>query len=105
MPEDKLRRYALDPGHRTGAHKARVFGSALGLSATDWRYLRAQILERVVDSPVTAIRPKPPYGVEYEVRVMIEGRNGENHPVITGWLVPEDGRPRSSRTYLISRRA
>lgn len=33
VPEDKLRRYALDPGHRTGAHKARVFGSALGVRA------------------------------------------------------------------------
>ena len=106
VPEDKLRGYALDPGHRTGAHKARVFGSALGLRATDWRYLHDQILERVVDSPVTAIRPKPPYGVEYEVRVMIEGRNGENHPVITGWLVPIDGPPRLITAYVeISRRA
>jgi hypothetical protein len=59
VPHDKLRRYALDPGHRTGADKARVFGSALGLRAADWRYLRDQILERVVDSPVMAIRPKP----------------------------------------------
>jgi hypothetical protein len=38
--------------------------------------------------------------------VTIEGRNGENHPVITGWLVPVDGPPRLITAYVeLSRRA
>ena len=32
-------RYALDPSHERGRHKARVFAAALGLSAVDWRRL------------------------------------------------------------------
>jgi hypothetical protein len=53
---------------------------------------------------VTAIRPKPPYGVEYEVRIEIEGLNGETHPIITGWLVPEEGGPRLLTAYVELRR-
>lgn len=100
IPEDKLRDYALDPEHPTGRHKARVFASTLGIGQADWPFLRDQILERVASSPVTAIRPKPPYGDEYEVRIQIEGCNGETHPVITGWLVAEGGSPRFLTAYV-----
>jgi hypothetical protein len=37
IPTDKLVRYALDPAHERGQHKARVFESALGITARDWR--------------------------------------------------------------------
>lgn len=100
VPEDKLRGYALDPDHQTGRHKARVFLSSLGIARSDWAFLRDQILDRVARSPVTAIRPKPPYGDEYEVRIQIDGLNGETHPVITGWLVSEDAGPRLLTAYV-----
>lgn len=67
VPVEKLHAYALDPGHRSGRHKARVFSSVLGIEQRDWD-LRDQILARVAYSPVTAIRPSPPWGTEYEVR-------------------------------------
>jgi hypothetical protein len=63
ISEDKLRDYALDPDHPTGRHKVRVFAATLGIRQTDWAFLRDEILERVTDSPVTAIRPKPPFGM------------------------------------------
>jgi hypothetical protein len=103
-PEDKLHGYALNAEHPTGRHKARVFASALGIGRADWTFLRDQIVDRVPHSPVTAIRPKPPYGVEYEVRIEIEGLNGETHPIITGWLVPEEGGPRLLTAYVELRR-
>jgi hypothetical protein len=100
IPEEKLRDYALDPGHTTGSHKARLFTSVLAIDRSDWTYLRDQVLEQLPNSPVTAIRPKPPWGTEYEVRMMIDGLNGVTHPVITGWLVPEQGPPRLITAYL-----
>ena len=64
------------------------------------------MLERIVDSPVTAIRPKLPYGTEYEVRILVDGRNGVTIPVITGWLVPDTGPPLLLTAYVeILRRA
>jgi hypothetical protein len=100
IPEDKLRGYALALEHPTGGHKARVFASALGIEQSDWTFLRDQILDRVVDCPVTAIRPKPPYGMEYEVRVDVDGRNGETHRIITGWLVAGEEPPRLITAYV-----
>lgn len=105
IPAEKLRDYALDPAHATWRHKARLFASVLAIERTGWAYLRDQILEQLPQSPVTAIRPKPPWGTEYEVRMMIDGLNGVTHPVITGWLVPEEGPPRLITAYLeLSRR-
>jgi hypothetical protein len=99
IPAEKLRDYALDPAHTTGSHKARLFAAVLGIEQSGWTYLRDRILEQLPGSPVTAIRPKPPWGKEYEVRMM-DGLNGVTHPVITGWLVPEDGAPRLITAYL-----
>jgi uncharacterized protein DUF6883 len=106
VPVEKLYAYALDSEHRSGRHKARVFSSVLGIEQRDWEYLRDQILARVADSPVTAIRPSPPWGTEYEVRIAVDGLNGVTHPVITGWLLPSDGPPRLLTAYVeLPRRA
>ncbi len=104
IPEEKLRDYVLNPEHTLGRHKARVFAAALGIGRSDWPYLRDQIQERVAESPVSAIRPKPPHGIEYEIRMPIEGLNGETHSVITGWLAPEEGSPRLLTAYVEMRR-
>jgi hypothetical protein len=77
-----------------------VFRSALAITQEDWRYLRDQILEHLSATPVTAIRPKSPHGLEYEVRLPIDGLNGETHTVVTGWLVAEDQPPRLLTTYV-----
>lgn len=106
IPAEKLYAYALDLDHSVGRHKARVFSAVLGIKRSDWEYLRDQILARVAASPVTAIRPRPPWGIEYEVRLPIDGLNGVTHPVITGWLVPPEGAPRLLTAYVeIPRRA
>jgi hypothetical protein len=68
IPTDKLVRYALDPAHPRGRHKARVFASALGIRKQDWRYLHDQILEALPDAPVRSMRITP-FGVAYEVVV------------------------------------
>ncbi len=39
----KLRDYSLNPEHESGGHKARVFQAALGLTADDAEWLRAQV--------------------------------------------------------------
>ena len=42
---EKLRDYSLNPSHPLGKHKARVFGSALGLTRDDASWLRERALE------------------------------------------------------------
>ena len=44
----KLRDYCLNPEHRTGKHKARLFKSTLGMMAEDAPQLRQILLEAVI---------------------------------------------------------
>ena len=40
----KLRDYSLDPAHKEGRHKARVFAAAPGMTRNDVDWLRDQLL-------------------------------------------------------------
>lgn len=99
IPTDKLVRYALDPNHERGRHKARVFASALGITAADWRYLHDQILKALPDAEVRGTRIMP-FGIAYEVIVMIDGLNGATHPVVTTWTMEGDRPPRLTSTWV-----
>jgi hypothetical protein len=97
IPTAKLVPYALDPSHERGQHKARVFASALGIAAGDWRYLHAQILAKLPDGLVRSTRITP-FGVAYEVVVMIDGLNRRTASVVTTWTVAPDAPPRLTST-------
>ena len=85
--------YVLSPDHPRGRHKARVFQSALGIRQADWRYLRDQLLASVAETPARGTRITP-FGVLYELVVLVDGLNGSTHPVATVWLVADGRAPR-----------
>jgi len=99
IPTDKLVRYALDPSHERGKHKARVFASALGIAAADWRYLHDAILAALPEAAVRSTRITP-FGVTYEVVAMVDGLNGATKPVVTTWIIEGDGPPRLTSTWV-----
>jgi hypothetical protein len=99
IPTAKLVSYALDPSHERGQHKARVFASALGIAAGDWRYLHDQILAKLPDGLVRSTRITP-FGVAYEVVVMIDGLNRRTASVVTTWTVAPDAPPRLTSTWV-----
>lgn len=100
IPEDKLKLYALNPDHPKGRHKARRFKSVLGIERDEWRYLHDQILDRLSACPVHAARVAAPHGVEYEVRIPIDGRNGRSALVATAWMLDAERRPRLTSAYV-----
>ncbi len=99
IPTEKLVRYALDETHARGRHKARVFASALGITASDWRYLHDQILAALPTASIRAIRITP-FGVAYEVLVTIDGLNGATAPVVTTWIIQGAKPPRLTSTWV-----
>lgn len=99
MPEEKLTAYALDPAHPRGRHKARAFRSTLGIERTDWRYLRDQLIEGVAEAAVVGTRVTP-FGVLYEVVVLVDGINGTTAPVAAIWIVEDQGPPRLVSTWV-----
>lgn len=86
IPTAKLIGYALSTTHERGRHKARVSASALGITADDWRYLHDQILTALSEGEVRSTYVTP-FGIAYEVIVMIDGLNGRTVPVVTTWMV------------------
>ena len=99
VPEQKLAGYALDPAHPRGRHKARVFSSALGIEQKDWRYLRDQLAEGIVEAPVDGMRITP-FGVLYEAVVLVDGLNGATVPVATIWIIQGEQPPRLVSTWV-----
>ena len=99
IPTEKLTGYALDLDHPRGRHKARVFAAALGITANDWPYLHDQILAGLPNALVRSTRITP-FGVAYEVVVMIDGLNGATAAVVTTWMVEDDSPPRLTSTWV-----
>lgn len=80
----KLKDYALKPDAPGG--KAKGF-AALGIYRDDWRYVYDLILERLPDASATDVDLTDPGQPAYTVRIPIEGRNGRNGVLVTGWAV------------------
>jgi len=79
-------------------HKARVFSSALGIEQSDCRYLRDQLVEgSSTPGPRTRITP---FGVLYEVTMLIDELNGATAPVASIWIVEDDRPPRLVSTWV-----
>jgi hypothetical protein len=92
----KLATYSLDVSHEKGGPKARGFEKILGITIDAIEYLEAQILARILDTPVTKIRDNPPYGIKYTVDMPIRGIGAKADRVInvrTGWLISTAGDP------------
>jgi hypothetical protein len=81
----KLRDYCLNPLHGEGKHKARVFASALGMTAADAELLRVLLLEGV-RLHETQAGYLDAYGQRYTVDVPVEWQ-GKRAIIRSGWLL------------------
>jgi hypothetical protein len=81
---DKFIDYSLSPCHEDGKHKARVFKSALGYDATNYKGLIVQI-RRAILVHEAVCRGDDEYGTSWRVDVPIKGPTG-SAIVRTGWF-------------------
>ncbi|MDQ3686448.1 MAG: hypothetical protein M3430_12740 [Acidobacteriota bacterium] len=95
----KLRDYSLNPQHRVGGHKARVFRSALGISVDDAEWLREKILAAVLEAEAADGAPSV-FGRKYVVDFNVR-RGARIVGVRTSWIV-EHGKdfPRLTSCYV-----
>ena len=80
----KLRDYVLNPEHPEGRHKARVFLSALGVTASDSEWLATAILEKIEDGAAIETGHTV-WGTMYRVDIEV-WRGNRCAKVRTGWL-------------------
>jgi hypothetical protein len=81
----KLRDYCLNPDNPRGSAKARVFASALGITAKDADQLRAK-LEEVATSEDAAVGELDLYGQRYTIDFEMETETGRAE-VRSGWII------------------
>jgi hypothetical protein len=82
---EKLRDYCLSISHPRGRHKARVFATALGITAEDAEDLRDAILSAVI-SEDALLTDGDEYGQRYTVDFTM-ARQGRQADVRTAWIV------------------
>ncbi len=85
VPEEKLVKYALCYDNDDGKEKAKVFEKQLGITSKDWRYLAAQLVERLKESSTIRTR-KTPYGIQYHADLQVLGLNGNVRTVRSAWI-------------------
>ena len=89
----KLEMYSLDVTHKHGGPKARGFELILGITIDAIDYLEAQIMARVLDTPVSTIEDNPPYGINCVVDMPIGGIGAKVDRVANVRTVWEFDRP------------
>ncbi len=92
----KLATYSLDIAHEKGGPKARGFELILGITIEAIDYLEAQIMARILDTPVSEVRDNPPHGVNYVVDIQVRGIGAKAGRVVivrTIWIIGATGDP------------
>jgi hypothetical protein len=94
----KLRDYCLNPMHDEGQHKARLFATALGMTADDAEDLRVLLLRAIPISDARLGR-RDAYGQRYTVDVLLTWRD-KQAMVRSGWIIEHDSEiPRLTTCY------
>ncbi|MCB0213042.1 MAG: hypothetical protein KDJ52_27110 [Anaerolineae bacterium] len=91
----KLTHYALDPNSPYGKHKAVLFEAILGFTKENHTLLIAQLEAKSLDAEAV-YHSEDNFGKRYSVDVTVEGIQGQQAVVRTGWLVP----PKRDIAYL-----
>lgn len=87
VPVEKLTGYCLNPNHDSGKHKARVFASALGITAANAEVLRELILRAAIEGEVTQ-QADTAFGRQFKVDWQVPDRDGV--VLRTIWKLPSE---------------
>jgi hypothetical protein len=87
VPVEKLTGYCLNPNHDSGKHKARVFASALGITAANAEVLRALILTAAIEGEVVQ-QANTAFGRQFKVDWQVPDTDGV--VLRTIWKLPSE---------------
>ena len=97
---DKLRNYCLNPAHRRGCHKARLFAALLGLTVDNAGHLRDALLDAARNEDAEP-GEHDEYGARYVVDFTMNGPAGERI-VRSSWIIRRgEDFPRLTSCYVL----
>ena len=85
----KLTDYVLNPKHRRGRHKARVFESSLGIARENQQLLADALRKAAADSADALSLGNQGFGETFEIRFSLATDKGRA-TVLSGWIVRRD---------------
>src|SRR5688500_616946 len=98
---DKLEQYVLNPNHRHGRHKARVFEAVLGITLANRDVLADAMLAAARDSDDADSRGDNGHGEQYVLRFPLQTPTG-SATVLTAWIVRHgEDFPRLTTCYIL----
>lgn len=98
----KLTHYALDANSPYGKHKAILFESILGFTKANYVDLLKQLEAKALDTEVT-FHSEDEFGKRYKVDIEVEGIEGQQATVRTGWFIPPGSHQAHLATLYIKR--
>jgi hypothetical protein len=97
---EKLRDYCLNPEHRRGCHKARVFKASLGIMQEHAEELRKALLSAVINNDAMP-EERDEYGMRYMIDFMATGPFGQAM-VRSSWIIRRgEDFPRLTSCYVL----
>lgn len=97
----KIKDYSLNPLHREGRHKARVFASTLGITLGNQEVLRVAVRRAAAESDEAEPRGDNGFGEVFVLRFSLATDVG-TATVLTAWIVRKDEDfPRLSTCYIV----
>ncbi|MBK1706449.1 DUF6883 domain-containing protein [Halochromatium glycolicum] len=97
----KLEDYVLNPAHIEGRHKARVFGSALGITVANSRLLHKALEDAAASSDSAVHKGHNGFGNVYALQLTVATAHG-TATVQSAWII-RDGEdfPRLTSCYVV----
>jgi hypothetical protein len=97
----KLEDYSLNPLHREGRHKARVFNSVLGITQANAEVLREAIRSAAALSDQAEARGDNGFGDVFNLRFAMTS-SGVSATIMTAWIIlRNEDFPRLTTCYII----
>lgn len=99
----KLRDYSLDPQHRVGRHKARLFASIIGITQADVEALRDILLD-VICTHEARLGEKSDHGQRYELDFIMRWQEQQSLVRRVWNIRPNEQHPRLVTCYPLKER-
>ncbi len=97
----KLEDYALNPVHREGRHKARLFESVLGITRANADPLLKGLRDAAAKSESAVAKGDNGFGLVYEVRFPLSTEKG-SATILSAWIVRHgEDFPRLTTCYIL----
>lgn len=100
IPDGKIEAYCLNPDHRRGGDKARVFAAALGLTMGHAEVLKAALRRAAVEGEATLVASDS-FGEHYRIDFRMQ-HGGKSRIVRSGWTIrPAQGPPYLNTAFVL----